>query len=65
VDSRAYVNDQDTIRCGLPAEVIDRFSLDSTDGWLAAVAIACPRNHRLNGVVDSLLLTRAQPVSAA
>ena len=58
----AYVDDQGTVRCGLPAEVIDRFRLGSTDGWLAAAAIVCPRNHRFNGVVDSLLLKRVKPV---
>src|SRR5215813_15178992 len=52
----AYVDHQGTVRCGLPAEVIDRFSLESTDGRLAAVAIVCPVGHRFNGVVDSLLL---------
>ena len=62
LDCPAYINDQGTVRCGLPAEVIDRFSLESTDGWLAAVAIVCPVNHRFNGVVDSLLLKPVKPV---
>jgi len=62
LDCPAYVNDQGAVRCGLPAEVIDRFSLESTDGWLAAIAIVCPRNHRFNGVIDSLLLKREKPV---
>ncbi len=35
LDCPAYLNDQGTVRCGLPAEVVDRFSLGLTDGWLA------------------------------
>jgi hypothetical protein len=31
--------------CDLPAEVIDRFSLYSTDGPIDHVKIACPRRH--------------------
>ena len=32
-------------QCQLPAEVIDRFSLSSTDGPLAHVKIACLSGH--------------------
>ena len=57
----AYVNRHGTVRCGLQAEVVDRFSLESTDGCLAAVAIVCPVGHSFNGLVDSLLLKRVKP----
>jgi len=54
VECPAYVDDDGTLRCGLPAEVLDRFSLWSTDGWLAAAVIACPVNHRFSAPLDAL-----------
>jgi hypothetical protein len=54
VDCPAHVDDEGTLRCGLPAEDLDRFNLRSTDGWLAAAMIACPAKHRFSAPLDSL-----------
>jgi hypothetical protein len=39
-------------RCGLPAEVEYRYTMESTDGPLESAKIRCLRNHRFNGPVE-------------
>ena len=38
--------------CDLPAEVTDRFTLDSTDGPVDHVAVACAAGHHSRMAVD-------------
>ncbi len=54
-DCPAYIDRYGTERCGLPAEVEDRFTLGSTDGAVTGVKIRCPRGHWFSGAVDALL----------
>ena len=50
----AYVDDERTVKCGLPAEVRCRFTMRSTDGPLESAMIRCPAGHRVNGTIESL-----------
>jgi hypothetical protein len=54
VDCPAYADKLGTIRCGLPAEVEDRYTMMSTDGPLDSARIRCPRGHFFNGPLESL-----------
>jgi hypothetical protein len=51
------------VRCGLPAEVEERYSVGSTDGPLEGIRIRCPRGHWFNGLIESLT-TPGQPATA-
>jgi hypothetical protein len=55
LDCPAYLDELGTARCGLPAEVRCRFTMDSTDGPLDSVMIRCPAGHWFNGPVDCLV----------
>jgi hypothetical protein len=57
LDCPAYMDRYGTARCGLPAEVEDRYTARSSDGPLESVKIRCPRGHWFNGPLDSLILT--------
>jgi hypothetical protein len=47
--------DQDSaVRCGLPAEVRDRFTMRSTGRPLDSVMIACPAGHHFSGPIEFL-----------
>jgi len=50
----AYLDDERTVKCGLPAEVRCRFTMRSTDGPLESAMIRCPAGHRFNGTIESL-----------
>lgn len=54
LDCPAYLDRQGVRRCGLPAEVRDRYPVRSTDGPLECARIQCPRGHWFNGPVESL-----------
>ena len=54
LDCQEYVNDERTVRCGLPAEVVYRYAVASTDGPLESAKIICPRQHWFNGPIESL-----------
>ncbi len=56
LDCPAYLDRSGSVRCGLPAEVEDRYVMGSTDGPLESARIRCPRGHRFNGPVESLTL---------
>ena len=53
VDCPAYRDKRGTIRCGLPAEVEDRYTMTSTDGPLEIARIRCPRGHFFNGPIEA------------
>jgi hypothetical protein len=52
----AYLNDDGSVRCGLPAEVTCRFTMRSSDGPLESVMIRCPARHHFSAPVDFLAL---------
>jgi hypothetical protein len=58
VDCPAYMSSNSPVRCGLPAEVEGRYTMQSTDGPLESAKIRCPRGHWFNGPVKFLALPR-------
>jgi hypothetical protein len=54
MDCPAYLNRGGTVRCGLPAEVVYRYGMTSTDGPLECAKIHCPQGHWFTGPVESL-----------
>jgi hypothetical protein len=54
LDCPAYLDTRGAVRCGLPAEVADRYAAESTDGPLECVKVRCPRGHGFNGTIESL-----------
>ena len=62
LDCPAYLDAHGAVRCTLPAEVEDRYTVESTDGPLEGARIRCPRGHFFNGPVEFLTWERsAQP----
>jgi hypothetical protein len=49
-------------QCGAPAQITERFWLDSTDGPVEHVKTGCERGHWFTPTVDSLHL---QPATTA
>jgi len=56
LDCPEYLNNDAAARCGLPAEVVERYTLRSTGGPLDSARIRCPRGHWFNGPIESLTL---------
>jgi hypothetical protein len=54
LDCPAYMDASGATRCGLPAEVEDRYTMSSTGGTLESARIRCPRGHWFNGPIESL-----------
>lgn len=54
LDCPAYTDRRGTARCGLPAEVEDRYTISSTEGPQDSVKIRCPRGHWFNGPIEAL-----------
>ena len=54
LDCPAYLDQHGAVRCGLPAEVKCRFTMDSTDGPLEGAMIRCPVGHHFNGPIEFL-----------
>jgi hypothetical protein len=54
LDCPAYLDEDGTTRCGLPAEVTARYTTGSTSGPLDNMRICCPSGHRFNGPVEFL-----------
>jgi hypothetical protein len=54
LDCPEYMDTQLTVRCGLPAEVLCRYEVASTDGPLESAKIRCPRGHWFNGPIEFL-----------
>ena len=65
MDCPAYKDEQGHARCGLPAEVEHRYTMDSTDGPLESARIRCPLGHWFNGPVESLRWERPGPGTEA
>jgi hypothetical protein len=64
LDCPAHVDDQGEVRCGLPAEITCRYTMESTDGPLDSVMIKCPSGHRFNGPVELLTWANSEAQSA-
>jgi hypothetical protein len=60
LDCPAYLDEDGTRRCGLPAEVRCRFVVRSSDGPVEAATIRCPAGHWFNGAIESLTWDREE-----
>ena len=60
LDCPAYLDAHGAARCGLPAEVEDRYTMRSSDGPLDSAKIRCPRGHWFNGPLESLICPSPQ-----
>jgi hypothetical protein len=60
LDCPAHLDIPGARRCGLPAEVEDRYTAQSSDGPLECARIRCPRGHWFNGPLASLILVSPQ-----
>ena len=60
LDCPAYLDPADLTRCGLPAEILRRFMMASTDGPLESVTIKCPVGHFFCAPVEFLSLQSNQ-----
>ena len=56
LDCPAWLDNEYLARCGLPAEVLRRFIMESTSGPLESVAIKCPADHYFLAPVEFLSL---------
>lgn len=56
LDCPEYKDDHGAVRCGLPAEVLDRYIAESSSGPLESVRIRCPLGHWYNCPVEFLYL---------
>ena len=60
LDCPAYLDQRGALRCGLPAEVEYRHTVESSGGPMESAKIRCPSGHWFNGPIESLLLPRTQ-----
>jgi hypothetical protein len=56
LDCPAWLDRECLTRCGLPAEVLRRFIMESTSGPLESVTIKCPVGHYFIAPVEFLSL---------
>jgi len=56
LDCPAYLDDERTVMCGLPAEVRCRFTMQPTGGPVESAVIRYPAGHWFNGPIESLTL---------
>jgi hypothetical protein len=65
LDCPAYMDSHGAERCGLPAEVEDQYTVQSSDGPLISMKIRCPVGHWFNGPLESLTLVSPADVAEA
>jgi len=65
LDCPAYLDEEGAVRCGLPAEVRSRFTMNSTGGPLESAMIGCPAGHWFTGPLESLTLNPGPGRAAA
>ena len=56
LDCPAWLDERRAARCGLPAEVLLRFIMESTGGPLESVIIKCPAGHSFIAPIEFLSL---------
>jgi len=54
LDCPAYLDEDGTRRCGLPAAVRCQFTMRSSDGPVESAMIRCPSGHWFSGTIESL-----------
>ncbi len=65
LDCPEYMDRHGTVRCGLPAAVEYRYTMESTDGPLESAKIRCPRGHMFNGPIEALTWDKRQAATGA
>jgi hypothetical protein len=60
----AYMNEDGTRRCALPAAMESRYTIESSDGPLEGAKIRCPLGHWFNGAIESLTWDRTRKLKA-
>jgi len=63
LDCPAYMDSHGAKRCGLPADVEERYMVRSSDGPLISMKIRCPVGHWFNGPLESLTLVSTAEVA--
>jgi len=63
LDCPAFMDSRGAERCGLPAEVEDQYTVQSSDGPLISMKIRCPVGHWFNGPLESLTLVSTAEVA--
>ena len=63
LDCPAYMDSHGAKRCGLPAEVEDQYTVQSSDGPLISMKIRCLVGHWFNGPLESLTLVSTADVA--
>ena len=63
LDCPAYMDSHGAKRCGLPAEVEDQYTVQSSDGLLISMKSRCPVGHWFNGPLESLTLVSPAEVA--
>jgi len=58
LDCPACLDQEAAARCGLPAEVMCRFTMRSADGPVESAMIRCPAGHHFSGSIESLTWDR-------
>ena len=56
MDCPAWLDDVGAFRCGLPASVLSRDTVESTNGPLECVMISCSNGHWFKGPIEFLVL---------
>jgi hypothetical protein len=54
LDCPAYLDQEGTVRCGLPAEVQYRYIMESSDRPVESVMTRCPSGHCFKGPIEFL-----------
>jgi hypothetical protein len=65
LDCPAYIDERGAARCGLPAKVQIRYTMESSDGPLESAKIRCPSGHLFNGPIEFLTWNKAAPRALA
>jgi hypothetical protein len=65
LDCPAYLDEDGTQRCGLPAEVTAQVTMGSTSGPIESMKICCPCGHRFNGPIEFLTMPADHGVKQA
>ncbi len=61
-DCPAYLDEEGAVRCGLPAGVKSRYTMNSTGGPLESTVIRCPSGHWFNAPIEFLTLPQTNGI---
>ena len=64
IDCPEYMTADGEYRCGLPAAIIWRYTVQSSDGPVECVRTTCPRGHHMNGPAESMAVPELEEGAA-